>query len=114
MKVPIELMENVETVDQLISFLKIHRKILKGKTVTSTKGFVNKFKFYVLGYVASQKTHICEKCGSIMILDEISNKGTVVKASSRGTEIRRNATMDFKWLYFKCQKCGWRLCTTDR
>lgn len=63
----------------------------------------------------------CSECGSELIFDHTSNRGTTVefradnlpnprKVSQR---IIRNAKMSFLWVYFKCPKCGWGLCTTS-
>jgi len=87
---------------------------LKGKTVTNTKGFRNKIKYHLLGYVSLEKAHLCEKCGSVMFLEKMDNKGTVVQINKKGYQVHQDATMPFNWVYFKCSKCGWGLCMADR
>jgi len=120
--IPIELMKDKETLSGVIEFLKIYEKILAGKTVPSRKGFQNKFKYYILGYAQVQKTHICEKCSTPMVLEKTDDTGTVVAVHVKGkfshpekvtTGIFRNAKMGFNWLYFTCPKCGWGYCGTD-
>ena len=65
----------------------------------------------------------CEKCGSQMVFERTDDKGTVVSVHVKGklsnpegidTTISRDVKMDgFVWVYFKCPKCGWGLCTTN-
>lgn len=59
----------------------------------------------------------CGQCGSKLVFDRTDNKGTTVKICPNrfpNSHIIRNAIMPFLWVYFKCEKCGWILCTTHK
>ena len=123
LRIPIELMKDKQTLTRVLQYLRLYEKLLEGKTVSSTEGFRNKFKHYILGYLLVQHTEICDKCGAPMALEKTDDKGTVVAFSVEGklshpkktnSAIFRNAKMDFKWLYFKCPKCGWGHVRPDR
>ena len=111
---PLELVKDKETIDMLIEFLSIHRRIIEGKTVSSKQGIRNKFKFYFLHYPLVERTYLCEKCKTPMVLEKTDDLGTEVKFSTVGSQIIRDAKMPFKWLYFTCPKCGWGRVTTDQ
>ncbi len=97
-----------------IQYLSIHKKIIEGKTVSSSAGLRNKIKHYLFGYPLVQRTYLCEKCGTPMALEKTDDKGTQLQASSRGVQVRQNMKMPFNWLYFTCPKCGWGRVTTDQ
>ena len=44
----------------LESYLNSQRKIVNGHYITSLKGFLNKFKFYFMGYALVKKTELQE------------------------------------------------------
>lgn len=53
--IPTSLMSDVETIDKVIDALKLAKKELQGKVVSSTDGILNKIKYYFLGYLLIQR-----------------------------------------------------------
>jgi len=72
-----------------------------------------------LEYTTDRK---CGECGGALIFDHISHKGTTVAVyldrlpypTKIKQAVHRNTRMPFLWVYFKCPKCDWTLCTTNR
>jgi hypothetical protein len=112
MKIPIELLETSENIDQLIVYLKITKKLLQGKAVTSEQGLGNKIKHYLLGYLLVEKTAICEKCSSIMILEDTTN-GFKLDGKKFSMKFVTHGNEKSRYRYFRCPKCGWSLCTDE-
>ncbi len=125
LNIPLELLKDKDTVVMVIQYLSIHKKIIEGKTVPSSDGIRNKIKHYLLGYPLIQRTFLCKKCGTPMVLEKTDDKGTVIHLLGHqivvpnnplelnGYQIQRDVTMSFNWLYFTCPKCGWGRVTTD-
>jgi len=64
----------------------------------------------------------CPKCSLELIFDHTSDGGTRIEVYADrfhnprriSQRIIRNAKMPFLWVYFKCPKCDWILCTTSK
>lgn len=113
MSIPIELVESLESIDQLMVYLKVIKKLLQGKAVTSKQGVKNKLKHYILGYLLTEKVAICKKCGSPMILEHTTEGGFKPSEGRVCEEFVTHGNKDSKYRYFHCPKCRWSFCTDE-